>query len=77
VQTRRQAFRKYVGCIGKTETYIVVAVIWRVVVAISYTHVGRVVVPRTAANNTVGASCPLYLWGDKKISVHFATGLDE
>lgn len=41
---------------GKTKTYAEAAVIWRVVAAISYTHEGREAVPRTAANNTEGAS---------------------
>lgn len=57
---KRLAFGKYVGCIGKTKPYVVVTVARRVVVAIRYTQVGRVVVPRATATNTVGASRLLY-----------------
>jgi len=39
--------------IGEPETYVVVAVVGRVVVAITATHVLRVVVPATAAHHTV------------------------
>jgi len=41
----RLVFREFVGCIGKTETYIIVAVIGIVVVAIRNPRVDRVVVP--------------------------------
>lgn len=42
-------------CIGKTETQVVVAIAGRVVVAVRCPNVLRVVVPRPAANDTVGA----------------------
>jgi hypothetical protein len=49
-----------IPCIGKTETYVVVAIAGRVVVAVRCPNVLRVVVPRPAANDTVGAfaGCP-------------------
>lgn len=55
--------RGAVPCIGKTKTYVVVAIAGRVVVAIRHTAVLRVVVPRPAAYHTVGAfgGCPMFL----------------
>ena len=50
----RRQFRAF-PCIGKTETEIVVAITGRVVVAIRCTAILRVVVPRPAAIDTVGA----------------------
>ena len=46
-------------CIGKTKADVVVAIAGCVVVAIRHTAVLRVVVPRPAANDAVGAFCRL------------------
>jgi len=60
--TRRASLNtllRAVCCNGDPEPYVVVAIVGRVVVAIRRPNVLRVVVPRPAAENTVGALCRL------------------